>query len=222
MMKKIIVLPGVLFLVAFFCTSFTFHLNDADPESVKIGKQEWSNANYNERKFRNGDDIPEAKTINEWVMAAKEGKAAWCYYKFDSKYESRFGKLYNWFAVKDSRNIAPKGWHIPSDAEWKKLIDHLGEKNIDQKMKSKTGWRDEGNGSNKSGFDGKPGGFVSHEGVFGYLGNSGHWWSSSETDNYLKDLNAIGYQLHYNFQGLSRTDDGYRKGSGVSIRFIKD
>jgi uncharacterized protein (TIGR02145 family) len=214
----------LLTVLAIFVSSFKEKLNDVDSEheSVSIGKQEWTTVNSTESKFRNGDDIPQAKTTSEWAAAATDKKAAWCYYKFDSKYESRFGKLYNWYAVNDSRNMAPKGWHIPSNTEWKKLIEHLGENNIAKKMKSKSGWYNEGNGSDKSGFNGKAGGYISLDGTSGLLGVTGYWWSSSETDNYMKDLSAIGYNLHYYFIGLNRDVDGYRKGMGISVRFIKD
>ena len=224
MNRKIILLPVIILLLTIFITSFKFKLKDSDSEyeSVRIGKQEWTVANSNVRKFRNGDGIPEAKSINEWALAAKEGKAAWCYYKFDSKNEKQFGKLYNWFAVNDSRKIAPQGWHVPSDAEWKELINSLGEKNIEKKMKSKSGWYNNGNGSNKSGFEGKAGGYISEGGICTDLGINGFWWSSSQPDNYMKDLNAINYNLHYYFIGLIRENDGLRKGAGVSIRFIKD
>jgi len=38
--------------------------------------------------------------------------------------------LYNWYAVDDKRNIAPKGWHIPSVDEWQILVDYLGGYNV--------------------------------------------------------------------------------------------
>ena len=51
---------------------------------------------------------------------------AFCNYdnNFDNK--AIYGNLYNWYAVHDSRNIAPDGWHVPTDAEWQTLVDFLG------------------------------------------------------------------------------------------------
>ena len=60
----------------------------------------------------------EANTKEEWENACKAGKPAWCYYENSARNGEFFGKLYNWFAVNDSRGIALAGWHIPTDKEW--------------------------------------------------------------------------------------------------------
>ncbi|MBM3455516.1 MAG: hypothetical protein FJX80_10255, partial [Bacteroidetes bacterium] len=109
-------------------------------KSVKIGAQTWMAENLNVSTFRNGDPIPEAKTNEEWEKAGKEGKPAWCYYENDSKNGAKYGKLYNWYAVNDSRGLAPTGWHIPSDAEWTTLENQLGD-DAGKKMKSTSGWK---------------------------------------------------------------------------------
>ena len=108
-------------------------------KSVKIGTQTWMAENLNVPTFRNGDLIPEAKTNEEWGKAEKEGKPAWCYYDNDPKNGAKYGKLYNWYAVNDSRGLAPDGWHICTYAEWSTLINHLGD-DAGKKMKSTTGW----------------------------------------------------------------------------------
>ena len=135
-------------------------------------------------KFRNGDPIPEAKTEGEWKAYGDEGEAAWCYYDNDPKYGEKYGKLYNWYAVNDPRGLAPKGWHIPTDAEWTELTDYLGgEKKAGAKMKSKKGWGHGNNGTNSSGFSGLPGGYRYYgyfDGSFKNVGHFGLWWSSSE------------------------------------------
>jgi hypothetical protein len=93
---------------------------------VTIGNQVWTTKNLEVSTFRNGEAIPEAKSEEEWIAAGKENKAAFCYYNFDSKNDKVFGKLNNWYAVNDPRVLVPKGYHIPSDAEWKILINFLG------------------------------------------------------------------------------------------------
>ena len=91
--------------------------------------------------FRNGEAIPEAKSKEEWAKAGENKTAAWCYYIYVSYNDKIFGKLNNWYAVNDSRGLAPKGYHIPSDAEWKILINFLGgESYADTKWKANTGW----------------------------------------------------------------------------------
>jgi uncharacterized protein (TIGR02145 family) len=101
---------------------------DADGKvykSVIIGNQSWMAENLNTSKFRNGDPIPEAKTDEEWIKAAENKQPAWCY--LDNNPEnSKYGRLYNWYAVNDPRGLAPNGWHIPSEYEWEQLSRKTG------------------------------------------------------------------------------------------------
>jgi uncharacterized protein (TIGR02145 family) len=75
--------------------------------------------------FRNGDLVPEAKTMKEWEYAGANRQPIWCFYNFDSSM-GVYGKLYNWYALDDPRGIAPIGYHIPSVEEWSALIDYFG------------------------------------------------------------------------------------------------
>src|SRR4029078_13418598 len=87
-------------------------------QNIKINDQVWMLENLAVDHFRNGDSIPEAKTVDEWVGSGREGKAAWCYYENNIDSGAKYGKLYNWYAVNHPRGIAPGGWHVPSDSEW--------------------------------------------------------------------------------------------------------
>jgi uncharacterized protein (TIGR02145 family) len=107
-------------------------------KSVKIGTQTWMTENLNVLTFRNGDPIPEAKTDEEWKRAGENKQTAWCYYENDPKNGSKYGKLYNWYAVNDSRGLAPASWHIPTNEEWTTLENQLGDDG--KKMKSTSGW----------------------------------------------------------------------------------
>ncbi len=108
-------------------------------KTVKIGTQVWTAENLDVSKFRNGDLIPEAKTEEEWTRAGINKQPAWCYYNNEAANGSKYGKLYNWYAVSDPRGLAPAGYHIPSDAEWTQLTDFLGS-DAGTKMKSANGW----------------------------------------------------------------------------------
>ena len=120
-------------------------------KEVPIGKQVWMTKNLDVAKFRNGDPIPEAKTDEEWVKAGENEQPAWCNYDNNPANGSKYGKLYNWYAVNDPRGLEPQGWHIPSNDEWTVLTDYLGgELNAGAKMKSKTGWAEDGNGTNST------------------------------------------------------------------------
>jgi uncharacterized protein (TIGR02145 family) len=187
-------------------------------EEVKIGKQIWMAKNLDVTHFRNGDPIPEAKTDKEWVKAGKEKQPAWCYYNNDAENGKKYGKLYNWYAVKDSRGLAPSGYHIPTDKEWTQLSDYLGGKDIaGDKMKSTSGWEDNGNGTNRSGFSGLPGGFrYNYDGTFGSVGNLGYWWSSTESS----PTYAWSRNLYYNNGNAYRYL--YSKRLGFSVRCLRD
>jgi uncharacterized protein (TIGR02145 family) len=118
-------------------------------KSVKIGTQTWMTENLNVERFRNGDLIPQAKTDEEWKAAGENKQPAWCYYNNDPANGAKYGKLYNWFAVNDSRGLAPTGYHIPTDEEWSTLTNYLGE-DPGIKMKSKSGWNSYTTGGSKA------------------------------------------------------------------------
>jgi uncharacterized protein (TIGR02145 family) len=186
-------------------------------QTVTIGTQVWTTKNLDVSTFRNGDPIPEAKTDEEWKKAGENQQPAWCYYDNNSKNSEIFGKLYNWYAVNDSRGLAPKGWHIPSDEEWTILTDYLGGEDIaGNKMKSQSGWKNNGNGSNLSGFEGLPGGGRYFINDFGSIGLLGCWWTSTESN-----AKFARYREIY-FSNGSVDKDGFSKINGFSVRCIKN
>lgn len=186
-------------------------------ETVIIGEQIWMTSNLNVEKFRNGDPIPQAKTKGEWTKANLNKEPAWCYYNNNPYIGKKYGKLYNWYAVNDSRGLAPKGWHVPSDVEWAQLIDYLGGKDVaDSKMKSTRRWYDGGNGTNRSGFTGLPSGSRNSFGSFISIGKDGCWWSSTEIDSF----DAWCRYLTFYGGGVGRIEDN--KGIGFSVRCLRD
>jgi len=184
-------------------------------QEIKIGTQTWTTKNLDVSKFRNGEAIPLAKTNAEWELAGKKKQAAWCYYENKEENGTTYGKLYNWFAVNDPRGLAPKGYHIPSDAEWTILTDNLGNK-AGTKMKSTSGWDNNGNGSNTSGFAALPSGDRKENGYFAYVGAYCNWWSSSKSYS----EHAWSRQF-YDYSDLVYRNNGYEQ-YGFSVRCIKD
>ncbi|MCX6235559.1 MAG: T9SS type A sorting domain-containing protein [Bacteroidetes bacterium] len=157
----------------------------------------------------------------------------------DSANYATFGVLYNWPAAMDGEDgsnsvpsgiqgVCPTGWHMPSDGEWKILEKNLGMSQLDadsinwrnsgevgNKLKSSTGWLDDDNGTNLSGFTALPGGYRNTHGVFRSIDNYALFWSASNTDT---------LSWYRNFAGI---DDGvYRhttfKSHGFSVRCVKD
>jgi len=206
-MKKLSLIPILLIGLPFITYA----------QFVTIGTQVWMTKNLDVSTFRNGDPIPQAKTDEEWKKAGENKQPAWCYYNNDPANGAKYGKLYNWYAVNDSRGLAPVGYHIPSDAEWTKLTDFLGGNEVaGTKMKSTDGWKGNGNGTNESGFSGLPGGGRSNKGAVDDVGVYGYWWSSSENDT----SNAWYRLLFCNHGDVGRLN--YIKVKGFSVRCLRD
>jgi uncharacterized protein (TIGR02145 family) len=186
-----------------------------DFKEVKIGNQIWMTENLNVDKFRNGDTIQQVKDATAWKIAGEKRQPAWCYYKNDPANGTKYGKLYNWFAVSDPRGLAPKGWHIPM--EWGPLTDYLGgEYAAGMQLKSTSGWYDNGNGKNKSGFNGLPAGNRDYKGVFSGIGDLAYWWSSINQGSLAADIRMLSYRHAKITKGVTNMADG------ISVRCIKD
>ena len=184
-----------------------------EENEIKIGDQTWTTKNLDVSTYKNGDVIPQVQDEEEWVNLST---GAWCYYENDTENGTTYGKLYNWCAVNDPRGLAPKGYHIPTDAEWTILTESLGDE-AGRKMKSISGWDDDGNGTNTSGFAGLPGGWRFSNGGFGNIGAYGYWCSSSLNFTYL----AWDRYLCSNYCDVN-IYDYYFERYGFSVRCLRD
>ena len=202
--------------------------------TVKIGSQVWMVENLKVTHYRNGDPIPNVTVDSTWYRLRT---GAYCNYNNDPGYVSAYGQLYNWYAVKDPRGLEPKGWHVPTDEDWKQLEMYLGisQSHVDLigyrgnneggKMKS-TGTREGGDGlwhspnegaTNESGFSALPGGFRDpSNGGFAQMGNVAVFWSSSEGDRNIAWIRG----LDYNHSRINRDSGG--KKAGLSVRCIRN
>ena len=189
------------------------------PGNVTIGTQVWTTKNLDVATFRNGDAIPEAKTNKEWEAAGENKQPAWCYYENNNANGTKYGKLYNWYAVVDARGLAPAGYHIPTDEEWTVLSTFLGGEVVaGKKMKNSSGWNDSGNGNNSSGFAGLPGGLRGFNGGFDSVGYGTSFWGSASKEDGSSELFRI---LNYNDSSLIRFSYDEEK-LGCSVRCVKD
>jgi len=178
--------------------------------TVQIGTQCWTQSNLKVSRYRNGDNIPTGLNNSAWENTTS---GAYAIYNNDPANNGLYGKLYNWYAVSDSRGICPTGWHVPSDAEWTTLTTFLGGESVaGGPMRSTAtqptpgGWTAPNTGAtNSSGFTGLPGGYRAPGGGFGVLGSLGSWWSSSVAgsgsawyrDLYFANANAFrDYDFH--------------------------
>jgi uncharacterized protein (TIGR02145 family) len=202
--------------------------SSGNSETVTIGTQVWMKKNLDVSHYRNGDTIPE---VRENWGGPTIGR--WCYYENDSANGSVYGKLYNWYAVDDSRGLAPEGYHVPSDDEWKTLEMYLG---MTQTQADSTGWRGSPvsamlretgtthwdpnyNATNSSNFTALPGGYrYLHYGAFYFITTHAVFWTSTYSGDdgaWLRDL-----------WGNNSENTVYRGGNytwdGNSVRCVRD
>ena len=196
-------------------------------KTVKIGNQWWMAENLKVTHYRNGDPIPNVTSDSEWGIL-KTG--AYCAYNNNESTTDTYGYLYNWFSINDSRKIAPEGWHVPTDAEWKELEMYLG---MNQSEADNTGWRgtDEGGklketgtthwnspntgATNESGFTALPGGYRYSLGS-NQMNYGAYFWSVTEYNN----NNAWRRLVIYSSSNIYR--NYANKTEGFSVRCIKD
>lgn len=183
--------------------------------TVKIGTQVWMVRNLNVTHFRNG--APILYVTGNALQPLSSG--AYCNYDNDINNSAIYGRLYNWWAVNDSRNISPPGWHVASDAEWSTLAKYLGGNWIaaDKLMeKGNTHWQNaSATITNEAGFYALPGGVAFMDRFF-YLGFEGNWWSSTrEMPNRV---------VFYNIQKIGGllSQNKALESNGFSIRLIQD
>ena len=190
-------------------------------KTIVIGSQEWMAENLNTSIYRNGDAIPTNLDNAAWQSATS---GAWAYYNNDASYACPFGKLYNWYTCVDARQLCPVGWHVPSEAEWRVLIDNYGfggQLKTTGTIQAETGlWHTpNADANNSSGFSGIPGGGRFADGTFQTLSYIGYWWSSSEE---TVGGNGDAYHIElYDFDGYAYRTIGV-KSYGYSLRCFRD
>ncbi len=198
-------------------------------KTIKIGNQIWMAENLKVTHYRNGDAIPNLPDNSSW---ADLSTGAYCAYNNSNDSVATYGLLYNWHAIDDRRNIAPAGWHVPTDEEWKQLEKYLGMSSSDAndlswrgsdegdggKMKERgtTHWKSPNKGAtNTSGFTALPGGYR-YDGTFIGIGYCGSWWSATTSNS----IDAWTRYLDCDYSGVSRNSS--IKQRSFSVRLVKD
>ena len=191
-------------------------------KTIVIDTQEWMAENLNTSIYRNGEAIPTNLNDVAWPGTTS---GAWAYYNNDANLACPYGKLYNWYACVDARQLCPVGWHVPTDAEWTVLTNYLlGEGVAGGKMKT-TGTIEGATGlwyspnaeaTNSSGFSGAPGGYRSYFGEYSAIGSFGYWWSSSEGDA------SYAWVRYLDVNNGNAGRNVYSKLNGFSVRCLRD
>jgi len=189
--------------------------------TVQIGTQCWTQSNLKVSKYRNGDNIPTGLSNSAWQNTTS---GAYAIYNNDPVNDGLYGKLYNHYAVTDSRGLCPTGWHVPSDAEWTTLENQLGGSSVAGGALKSTamqptpgGWNSPNTGAtNSSGFTALPGGLRYFFGGFTNMPSDGYWWSSSvSSGSYAWDRD-----LYNGYSTINRSY--YSRTYGFSVRCCRD
>jgi uncharacterized protein (TIGR02145 family) len=184
---------------------------------LKIGEKVWMLKNLDVTAFKNGDQIKEAKTAEEWKFACESGEPAWCYYDNDPENGKKSGVLYNWFAVKDSRGLSPEGWSIASENDWQDLVYASGGSNTaGNALKCKDEWNNDTNADNHSGFTALPSGMRDANGDFYGLDQTAIWWTSTEWIGDKICTYVLEAGLDYCFDSPASND------VALAVRCVKD
>jgi uncharacterized protein (TIGR02145 family) len=189
--------------------------------TIIIGTQTWLVENLKSTKYRNGDSIPNILDNTTWDNLTT---GAYCDYE-NNPINAATGRLYNWYAVNDGRNIAPLGWHVPSDGEWTTLINYLGGASVAGGKLKEAGtshWTTPNQGAtNSSGFTAIAVGFRfnDNDGLglrYGGVNNHTKYWSVTQENTEKAWTRGLDFYL----SAIQR--DSYRMNNGYSVRCIKD
>jgi uncharacterized protein (TIGR02145 family) len=205
----------------FLCGTSLITFDDYSYATVQIGTQCWFAENLRSDNYRNGEAIPGNLTDAQWSSTSAgaqtvygEGSSIVDQGSSDDVANlATYGRLYNWYAVNDSRGLCPSGFHVPTDEEWTELEGTLGGTSVAGTAMKTTSW----GGTNSSGFSALPGGARRiSSGYFDYQGSIGFWWSSSPNGTF-----AWFRFLYSGYSNVYRYSD-HDSRSGFSVRCVRD
>ena len=185
--------------------------------TVNIGTQVWMVENLKTTKYNDGTSIPLVEDSAAWGNLSTPG---YCWFNNDdATNKNTYGALYNWYTV-NTGNLAPAGWHVPTDAEWTALTTYLGDVNVSGGKLKETGtthWDSPNTGAtNEYGFSALPGGSRDADGYYNGIGGYGLWWSSTA----YSTPDAFYRLMYYNTADVFIY--GNRETLGLSVRCVKN
>lgn len=219
-MKKIIILLALLAFLPF--RNQAQKITDYDGnvyDTVQIGTLVWLKPNLKTTHYSNGVSIP---LVSDSIMWAHTWTGARCYYQNDSAaYDTVYGTLYNYFAVKDTNHICPAGWHVSTNEDWETTEAALGGMYVAGGKMKEAGtqhWLSPNEGAtNSSGFTGLPGGCRDYAtDAYRYILENGCWWTSTP---YTSSTAWTTY-MWYMFAGVDHNPINNKY--ALSIRCVKD
>lgn len=185
-------------------------------QTIGIGSQTWTTANFKATSFNDGTAIPVVTDNSAWESLVGP---AYSWYNNDEANKEVYGALYNWYVVVSSK-LAPEGWHVSTDAEWTILETYLGGLTEAGGKLKETGtdhWRTpNGDATNESGFTALPGGMRAKDGSFNALQETGNFWTTTNASNQAAWYRSLDYISGGNTRGNNSVN------WGLSVRLVKD
>jgi uncharacterized protein (TIGR02145 family) len=176
-------------------------------DKIGIREQVWMTQNLSSDTFRDGSSLFQAKSNEEWINALKNKQPAWCYYNNDTSLGTKFGKIYNWYAVNNLKGLAPIGWHIPKSNE----LTILNEAYKSQKDDGTYTGR-----MNSLGFKAYLAGYRSPDGLFLDINSFVAWWTLDDDQQNSWSKFGLG-----SYKGSDNNSDTGKK-YGFYVRCVAD
>lgn len=194
-------------------------------KTVYIGKQQWMAENLRTTRFLNGDTISTTNPTNKSIASQEWPEYQW--QNFNDSVE--LGRLYTWHVARDNRNICPRGWHVSTDEDWKKLERFIGMKESETNQVGERGSElglylkiENFSASatlalevNKTGFSAQAAGYRDLYGntlIAGYIGS---WWTATDSSTSEAILRQLRFSSNGIFRGVANKSDGF------SVRCVK-
>ena len=187
-------------------------------KTIAIGEQTWMAENLRVTHYQNGVEIPNVTDNEEWGVLTT---GAYCNYNNTQDLDTiaTYGRLYNWYAVANYQQLAPKGWRVPNIDDWLELIEYLGGDTIASNALKEIGtyhWEDPFESDNSSGFTAIPNGWRYLVKDFFGIGYYNALWTASEYDT-----EKAGFLYLYDFDSKVWKGINFKQ-NGYSVRLIKE
>lgn len=187
-------------------------------KTIVIGEQTWMAENLRVTHYQNEVEIPNITDNEEWGSLTS---GAFCNYNNTDDVDTiaTYGRLYNWYAVANYQELAPKGWRVPDIADWLELIEYLGGDTIASNALKEIGtyhWEDAFESDNSIGFTAIPNGRRYLSEKFSGIGFYCVLWTASEYNS-----EKAGFLYLYDFSSNVNKGINYKQ-NGYAVRLIKE
>jgi uncharacterized protein (TIGR02145 family) len=213
-MKKYLIIICLFLFIPFF--SFT----QVVPQGYLIGPQTiggqlWSLVNLSNSVFQDGTTIPYYTSASAFAGLTTPAS---CSVGFNATNDAIYGRLYNWYAVTDTRNVCLVGWHVPNNADFTTLNTTIGGTGNGNKLKAVgyTYWSS-GGGTDSYNFKAIGTGYMGSS-SYSHLSQSTYFWTINEVSS--GSGNAYTWSLLDGPTSLTQSAQG--KIGGFSVRCIHD